>query len=163
MLLHLCGGCMEYADVQLDWGAIRLELKRAREVRPDGKMSVRTLAKKAGIDASTINRIEGIGKYPDHKPDLPTLVAIVTGLGLTLSQFFGRVEGVDLSRHSGDQQSDLSGGSDVPASEPRESDRLSRLESDVATLKTQFGVLQNVASEALKRSIPSRKGRAAAR
>jgi hypothetical protein len=145
---------------------VRAELKAAREgigLRQGPKIGRPALSRmtQAGFDkpvnSQTIKNIED-GRIAD--PGIVTIARIVEALGLTLATFFARVEGTDLSRHSTDQESELPGGSDVPASAER--DRISRLESELSTLKAQFGVLQNATSQILDRAFPRGKSRAAA-
>lgn len=75
----------------MDGAAIR---KGLRKVRQDRKVTLRVLHEKTGISPSTINRIERVEKYPTHKPDLETLIALLAAMGLTLSAFFAQIEGL---------------------------------------------------------------------
>ena len=75
----------------MDWAAVRHAL---RAVRREKRVTLRALHEKTGISPSTVNRIERVSKYPAHKPDLDTLYALVEAMDVTLSEFFGRVEGI---------------------------------------------------------------------
>lgn len=90
---------MNHASLQMDWTAIRLELRAVRkETKASGRRASGLYLKEtAGVDPSTLNRIEGVKKYPNHKPDLETIEALVRAMGLTLSAFFARIEGVSVS------------------------------------------------------------------
>lgn len=141
----------------MDWRRVRETL---RDLRIESKMDVPELAEEAGVNKTTVYRLEELDEEPDRVIALATIEGLVRAMGLTLATFFARVEGTDLSRHSTDQESELQGGSDVPASAER--DRLSRLESELSTLKAQFGVLQNATGRIIDRAFPPAKSRAAA-
>lgn len=145
---------------------VRSELKAAREgtgLRRGPKIGRLALSRltQEGFDkpvnGQTIKNIED-GRIAD--PGIVTIARIVEAMGLTLATFFARVEGVDPSRHSTDQESELSGGSDVPTAAER--DRLSRVESDISTLKAQFAVLQSATGKIIDRAFPPAKNRSAA-
>lgn len=72
-----------------------------RAVRRERKITLRELHTKTGISPSTVNRIERVEKYPAHKADLETVSALVSAMGLTLSEFFRRIEGLPSSENDG--------------------------------------------------------------
>lgn len=79
----------------IDWRRVREVL---RQIRNERGVTLRALEASSGIDESTIHRIENTRKYPNHKPDLETVDAIVRGLNLSLAEFFAQVEpGQELS------------------------------------------------------------------
>lgn len=89
---------MDYAGVQMaEWTTIRREL---RAVRKERRITLRVLHDKTGISPSTVNRIERVEKYPNHKPDLDTLQVLTRAMGVPLSEFFGRIEGLKPQRHT---------------------------------------------------------------
>lgn len=104
----------------LEWTALREGFRKAR--LKSGK-SLRKLKQSADIDPSTIHRIENIKKYPDYRPDLDTLDALVRGVGLTLAQFFAQVEGLTV------QETPAAG----PASLPSPSQEALRIGMALAT------------------------------
>lgn len=65
-----------------------------RERRFELQWRVRDLAEKAGVERTTIYHLEKIEKEPDHEPDFKTLEKLALAMGLTLSAFFARIEGL---------------------------------------------------------------------
>jgi transcriptional regulator with XRE-family HTH domain len=73
----------------VDWTRVREELKECRQAV---KLNQVALAKKIGVNKSTVNRIENVYGEPDHKPDLETIAAWTEATGFTLSSFFATIE-----------------------------------------------------------------------
>ena len=71
---------------------IRAELRRARKTRD---LTLDDLTDKSGVDRAAIHKIENVKKYPDYEPGLNTFLRLIGGLGVTLTAFSARVEGVD--------------------------------------------------------------------
>ena len=72
----------------VDLGKMRSAL---RAKRLELKWSLDDLAAKSGVNRSTIHDIE---TNADGKPQMATVARLVEGMGLTLSEFFARIEGL---------------------------------------------------------------------
>lgn len=78
----------------VEWKAIRQAL---RVRRAELHMEVNELRTKSGIGRTTIYRIENIADLPDHVMDLETVEALSNAMGLSLSELFLRIEGLQMS------------------------------------------------------------------
>lgn len=67
-----------------------------RQRRFDRGMDANELADKAGVERTTVYRVEALKKNPGYKPDFDTLEKLVGALGWSLTEFFAQVEGADL-------------------------------------------------------------------
>lgn len=74
---------------EVDIAGMREELRKLRE---QGDLTLDQLAGASGLNRATIHAIENIKREPNLKPDLNTVERIVQAMGLTLSQFFARIE-----------------------------------------------------------------------
>lgn len=70
---------------------IRRELRRVRRAKDWTLDKVRD---ESGVDRAAIHKIENVDKYPTYEPGIETVTKIVEGMGLTLSSFFARIEGL---------------------------------------------------------------------
>lgn len=61
----------------------------------------RAAAKAAGLGASTVAKIENIKSYPTYDPGIGTVEQLLDAMGLTLSEFFLRIEGNQTETDSG--------------------------------------------------------------
>jgi transcriptional regulator with XRE-family HTH domain len=77
---------MTLADIRL---ALRAE--RVRRKRSIG-LTLDRLQDASGVDRAAIHRIESVEKYPDYEPGMQTILRLVEGMGLTLYEFFLRIE-----------------------------------------------------------------------
>jgi transcriptional regulator with XRE-family HTH domain len=82
------------SDIRL---AVRTE-RRARE------WSLDKLSEVSGVDRAAIHKIENTKTYPTYEPGIDTFKKIIEAMGLTLSEFFGRIEGLSPTGQT-DQQS----------------------------------------------------------
>lgn len=76
----------------MDYRGIRAALQALRVER---KMGVPELAEEASLAKTTVYRLEDLAEDPDREIDLATLEKLVSALGLTLSEFFARLEGAE--------------------------------------------------------------------
>lgn len=81
-------GC-NHTERAVNWARVREELKACREAAKLGQVP---LARKIGVNKSTINRIENVYGEPDHVPDLDTIERWTLATGVKVSDFFRRVE-----------------------------------------------------------------------
>lgn len=101
-----------------------MDYRRLREalraLRFEKKLGVPELATDAGLNKTTVYRLEDVDTEPDRELDLVTLEKLTTAMGLTLSEFFARIEGLpaqpfgDRSSHGADTA--LSSATHVPES-----------------------------------------------
>lgn len=96
------------AAMQLRTGRMRgMDYRRVREalkaLRFEKKLGVPDLAQDAGLAKTTLYRLEDVDDDPAREVDLVTLEKLVVAMGLTLSEFFAKIEsGVDLNQgHEG--------------------------------------------------------------
>lgn len=68
---------------------VREELRKLRAGRG---WTQKDLARKAGVEVTTIHRIENTKGLPGHQPDFESIEAIAKAFGFTLSEFFLRIE-----------------------------------------------------------------------
>jgi transcriptional regulator with XRE-family HTH domain len=73
----------------MDYERVRRTL---RDLRAERKMGVPELASEAGINKTTLYRLEDLDDS-ERGPDLETIEKLVTALGSSLTEFFARVEG----------------------------------------------------------------------
>lgn len=76
----------------MDYRAVRQALQALRFER---RMDVPELAEAAGINKTTLYRLEEFDADPDRAVDLGTLEKLTNALDLTLSEFFLRIEGLN--------------------------------------------------------------------
>lgn len=102
------GGCPTaiLRRMPIDWHLLRRALGRLRTAQrreDDGKSwTLENLREKSGIEISTIHRVENTKKYPNYKPDLFTVERWVIACGgVTLSEFFLQLEGVQIAEETG--------------------------------------------------------------
>ena len=82
----------------VDFLALREELRKLRE---QSDFTLDELAVSSGLNRATIHAIENIKREPDLKPELETVERLVVAMGLTLSEFFARIEGLNVSPERG--------------------------------------------------------------
>ena len=83
---------LAYAERRLYCGVDLADVRRVlRAERTRLRLSMDELAEKSGVNGSTIHDIE---TNADGKPQLTTVARLVEGMGLTLSAFFARIEGL---------------------------------------------------------------------
>lgn len=80
---------------------IRSEVRVVRRAR---EWTLDKLRDESGVDRAAIHKIENTAKYPDYEPGVDTVRKLVEAMGLTLSDFFLRIEGLRPTEGS-DQQS----------------------------------------------------------
>lgn len=85
----------------MDYRRVREHLRALRVAR---KMGVPELAHDAGVNKTTLYRIEEITDDSDREIDLGTLEKLVVALGLTLSEFFSEIEGLKSSLIDGNNR-----------------------------------------------------------
>ena len=70
-----------------------LEIRGAlRRVRREKDWTLDKLRDESGVDRTAIHKIENTKKYPTYEPGIDTVSKLVEAMGLTLSQFFARIE-----------------------------------------------------------------------
>lgn len=92
-------GAAYTADVDL--AAVRARLRKERKARD---WSLDDLAEKSGVNRSTIHEIE---TSATGKPQFETVGRLIEGMGLTLSEFFTRIEGLHSRALTPTGQADL--------------------------------------------------------
>lgn len=145
----------------LDWGRVRAEL---RSLRSELGLTREQLERASGVEQTTIYRIENTKKLPDHKPDFDSIEALVTGMGLTLSEFFVRIEGLKAQPvPSTDQRSN--GGDRAPVSRLPLDDTNAIIARNTAALDELIEVAKLVAGElrTAREQAPSARARPPAR
>ena len=88
----------------MDWVLLR---KGLQDLRIERKMGVPELAADAGIAKTTVYRLENLNDDPDRGPDLETIEKLTTAMGLTLSSFFARIEGLKTAESGGHDRAPL--------------------------------------------------------
>jgi transcriptional regulator with XRE-family HTH domain len=83
---HMLLGVPSLQDIRVALRSARRELKKERGLTLD------RLHERSGIDRAVIHRIESVEKYPTYEPGVDTVRRLVEGMGLTLSEFFARIE-----------------------------------------------------------------------
>lgn len=145
----------------VDWRQLREELRKARS--ESGK-SLRQLKADAGIDPSTVHRIENVKRYPDYQPDLDTLDALTRAMGLSLAVFFGRIEGLRPAlSQEGSTVAHAAAGDPTHASNPAERATLreiANLKSRIERLETALSTTTDVAQQLGELAATGAKGRA---
>lgn len=87
-----CGYSGNVTTTKLD---VRRALRAVRRERKPQGFTLDKLSADSGVDRAAIHRIESVEKYPDYEPGIETVARLVDAMGLTLSEFFSRVEGFD--------------------------------------------------------------------
>jgi len=93
MTRRVCTYAMDTPWV-MDWNALREGL---RLTRLQSGHSLRALRDATGIDPSTMHRIENVKRYPDYRPDLETVDALLRAMHSSLAEFFARLERISVS------------------------------------------------------------------
>lgn len=79
------------------------------------------VAERGGASQSTISKIE---IEPDYEPTVPVFEKAVRGLGMTLSSFFARIEGLSKSVGLGDNPASIKSSSRAASDEARASEEI---------------------------------------
>lgn len=83
--------CAHATQSGVDWIRLREGLADVRRGKP---LTVAELAIAIGVAETTVYRIENVKENPDHKPELPTILAWLTAAnGPKVSTFLARYEG----------------------------------------------------------------------
>lgn len=162
-----CDNLSKSRDLAGQYGAVvdsRQVRMALRKLRTDANLTPEEFADEASVNRATVYRIEDMDSR--YGPKVETISALVASRGLSLTEFFARIEGVTQAVLPSDQGSTANealhqGGRDVPAS-PVESDRLSRLEAEIATLKAEWRGVRDVTRSLFETAVVGAKGRTAA-
>lgn len=71
--------------------AVREELRRLRDQRD---WTQGELASRAGVEVTTVHRVENTKRMPDYQPDFDSIERLVKAFGFTLSRFLLQIEGL---------------------------------------------------------------------